>query len=130
MKQALRLTESKVDASFLNEHKKKCKEVAAKIIQGSSNDIILRLMLNKNLLPRHSDMLRRVKEYYEQTASHQTLGYVVYDQSGHPAQFFSTEEEKEYYAILESYKIALEYDKLYLINEIESTMIFSERWEY
>jgi len=97
---------------------KKCREVAEKLSQESPEKIIRFLMLNKDLLPRYSE----VKKSAEAANRGFPLGYIflkkIFDQNGNIIQYFSDEQEKNYYSVLQTYSLQLQYNKIFLINEI------------
>jgi len=107
--------ETKID---LTEHVKRCREIAEKVIQREPEDIIKLLMLNKNLLPKYKDVEKIAEELGKKFVARHLLPIEIIDQSGHPAQHFSDENEKKYYGILHQYDMELRLNKIYLINEI------------
>jgi hypothetical protein len=111
----LKKFETKID---LRAHIKRCREVAEKVVQKESEDIIKLLMLDKNLLPKYKDMEKIAEEYSKKFVMQHLMPIEIIDQSGHPAQHFSDEEEKKYYGILQQYDMELRLNKIHLINEI------------
>jgi len=117
LKNSMKLAELKTEID-LTEHIKKCREIAEKVVQNDPSEIIKLLMLNKNLLPKYKDMEKIAEEYSKKFVMQHLLPIEIIDQSGHPAQHFSDEDEKKYYGILQQYDWELKLNKIYLINEI------------
>ena len=115
LKNSMKLAEFKKEID-LTEHIKRCREIAQKVVQNDPDEIIKVLMLDKNLLPKYKDMEKIAEEHSKKfIAQHPTE---ILDQSGHPAQHFSDEDEKKYYGILQQYNWELKLNKIHLINEI------------
>lgn len=117
LKNSMKLAEFKTKID-LTEHIKRCREVAKKIVQNDPDEIIKVLMLDKNLLPRYRDMEKIAEEHSKKFIAQHLFPTEILDQSGHPAQHFSDEDEKKYYGILQQYDWELKLNKIYLINEI------------
>ena len=117
LKNSMRLKEFKQKID-LTEHLKRCREVAERVVQNDPDEIIRVLMLDKNLLPTYKDMEKSAEKHSKEFVFHQLLQQETVDQSGHLAQHFSDEDEKEYSAILQEYNWGLELDKIHLIREI------------
>lgn len=117
LKNSMKLAEFKTEID-LTEHLKICREVAQKVVQNAPDEIIKVLMLDKNLLPRYKDMEKIAEEHSKKFIAQHLFPTEILDQSGHPAQHFSDEDEKKYYGILQQYDWELKLNKIYLINEI------------
>jgi len=117
LKNSMKLAEFKTEID-LTEHIKRCREVAEKVVQNAPDEIIKVLMLDKNLLPRYKDMEKIVEEHSKKFVAQHLFPTEILDQSGHPAQHFSDEDEKKYYGILWQYNWELKLNKIHLINEI------------
>ena len=117
LKKSIKLQEVKTEVD-LTEHVKKCKEIAQKIVQNSSEEIIKILMLDKSILPKYKDMEKIAEEQGKQFPLQYLSPTLISDQSGHPAQHFSDDDEKKYYRTLQQYDWEIRLNKIYLINEI------------
>jgi hypothetical protein len=117
LKKSMKLAEIKKPVD-LSEHFKKCEEIAEKVAQEDSEKILKLLMLDKALLPKYSDMERIAIEHSKKFVFQHLAPTEVMDRSGHPAEHFSTDEEKKYYGILQQYAFELGLNKMVLINEI------------
>ncbi len=117
LKDSMKLGEFKKEID-LTEYRKRCREVAQKLVQSDPDEIIKCLMLDKDLLPKYKDMEKIAEEYSKQFVVQHLSPIVIIDQNGHPAQHFSDDYEKKYYGILKQYELELKLNKIYLINEI------------
>lgn len=117
LKNSMKLAEFKKEID-LTEHIKRCREIAQKVVQNDPDEIIKVLMLDKNLLPKYKDMEKIAEEYSKNFIAQHLFSTEILDQSGHPAQHFSDEDEKRYYGIIQQYDWELKLNKIYLINEI------------
>jgi hypothetical protein len=122
LKNSMQLTETKTEID-LTSHVKRCREIAKRIIQNESDEIIKILMLDKTLLPKYKDMEKRAERHSKQFVFQQLAPTEIIDQSGHTAQHFSEGDEKKYYGILQEYDWELRFNKIHLINEIFLTAI-------
>jgi hypothetical protein len=103
----------------LTEIVKNSRKVAKDIIKnGTSEDIIAYLILDKHLLPTYHDVRKSVEEQVKESPTLHLLSKSISDQSKNTAQHFESEEEKGYFSILESYKSYLELGYIHLINEV------------
>ena len=108
--------ETEVD---LTEIVKNSREVAKDVVKnGTSEDIIAYLILNKHLLPTYHDVRKSVEEQVKESPTLHLLSKSISDQSKNTVQHFESEEEKEYFSILEAYKSYLELGYIHLINEV------------
>lgn len=117
LKNSMQFTEFK-EKIDLTKHIKRCREIAEDVVQNEPDKIITMLMLDKNLLPRYKDMEKIAEEHSKQFVVQHLVPIEIIDQSGHPAQHFSDEDEKKYYGMLQQYDWELKLNKIYLINEI------------
>jgi len=97
---------------------KRSKDVAKEIVKEDSEEIIKFLMLNKNILPKYSDLEKIAEEQTKEFAFLNLFPDVILDQYIHTAQHFDDESEKKYLQILELYSLELSVNKINLINEI------------
>jgi hypothetical protein len=93
-------------------------EIKEKITNNSSDDIIKLLTFQKNILPKYNDMLLLAEEQHEQFAFRKMLGVEHLDRLGNTTQHFTDDEEKKYHTVLENYTFELQFNKMYLINEL------------
>ena len=117
LKLSMKLAEFKTEIN-LTEHIKRCKRIAEKVVQNEPEEIIKLLMLDKNLLPKYRDIEKIAEEHSKQFIIQHLFPTEIIDQSGHPAQHFSDEDEKKYFGILQQYDWELKLNKIHLINEI------------
>ncbi|HPC35071.1 MAG TPA: DUF4209 domain-containing protein [Candidatus Marinimicrobia bacterium] len=117
LKNSMKLAEFKIVIDS-TEHIKRCREVAQKVVKNDPDEIIKLLMFNENLLPRYKDMEKIAQEHSKKFIAQHLFPIEILDQSGHPAQHFSDEDEKKYYGILQQYDWELRLNKIHLINEI------------
>jgi len=102
----------------LTETVNKSEKLAEELMKRSSEEIIEFLMFNKNLLPRYKDVEKCSEEQNKKSVFQQFVPKTIMDQRGHPAQNFSDEDEKKYYAILGEYTRQIEMSRRYFINAI------------
>ena len=103
----------------LTEIVKNSGEVARDIVKnGTSEDIIAYLILDKHLLPKYHDIQESVKEQIKKSPTLHLLSKSVSDQSKNTPQHFENDEEKEYFSILETYKSYLELGYIHLIDKV------------
>jgi len=117
LKNSIKLKEVKTEVD-LTEHVKKCKEIAKKIAQNSSEGIIKILMLDKSILPKYKDMEKIVEEHSKIFITQYLFPTNIIDQRGHPVQHFSGEDEQKYFHVLQQYGWEIKLNKIHLINEI------------
>ena len=103
----------------LTEIVKNSGEVARDIVKnGTSEDIIAYLILDEHLLPKYHDVQESVKEQIKKSPTLHLLSKSVSDQNKNTPQHFESDEEKEYFSILETYKSYLELEYIYLIDKV------------
>jgi len=112
--------EQKID---LTDHLKRCREIAERIAKKPAEEVIRILMGSKGLLPRYDDMKRVAAEHGQKFVMQHIAPVEVLDQSVHPSQHFGTDEEKEYYGILQQYDFDMKLNKIHLITAILFTAI-------
>lgn len=117
LKNSMRFAEIRTEIDS-TEHIKRYRDIAAKVIQNETEELIKILMLDKSLLPKYRDMEKIAEEHSKQFVLQHFVPAEIIDQSGHPAEHFSDGDEKKYFGILQKYKWELELNKIYLINEI------------
>jgi len=116
-RESMKLAEfkQKIDQS---EHIKKCREIAEKLAREEPEEIIKKLMVSKQLLPKYKDVEKIADEMGKKHAILKLFQKVVMDQRGHPAQHFTEDSEMKYFGMLEQYQIDLQINKTPLIREI------------
>jgi hypothetical protein len=102
----------------LTQYRKTCKEIAEKICAEEAEKIISIMIADKSLLPTFKDMKKRADEISKKTILTHIAPVSITDQYGHTAEHFSTDDEKEYYRVLEQYSWEIKLGKQILINEI------------
>lgn len=117
LKHSVKLAEFKSEID-LTEHRERCRDIATEVVQHDPEEIIKILTFNENLLPKYKDVEKAAEECDRQFVVQSLFPRQVIDQSGHPAQYFSDENEKKYYSILNQYRWELELNKIHLVNEI------------
>ena len=118
LKDSMEFKTSKIEVD-LTEIVKNSREAARDVVKnGTSEDIIVYLISNKHLLPTCHDVRKSVEEQVKKSPTLHFLSKSISDQNKNTAQHFESEEEKEYFSILEGYKSYLELGYIYLINEV------------
>jgi len=102
----------------LSNYIKQCKDIAKNIALKKPEEIIQILMHDKSLLPDAKEMEKEAEELKKQSIAISLIPEIIFDQSGHPAQHFNDDEEKNYLGTLRQYKMHLEIIKIHLIREI------------
>lgn len=117
LRESMKLAEfkQKIDQS---EHIKKCREIAEKLAKEEPEEIIKKLMVSKQLLPKYKDMEKIAEDIGEEHVLQKLIQKVVMDQRGHTAQHFTEDSEMKYFGLLEQYQIDLKINKSPLIREI------------
>ncbi len=126
IKNSMKFGEFKTEID-LTEHVKACKEVAQKLSDKSSEEIIKTLMLNKSILPKYKDMEKDAEANSKEFVLQSIMPTQIIDQNGHPAQIFSEEGEIKYYKTLWQYDLELKFNKNILIREIFLASIKSHK---
>ena len=81
--------------------------------------VILRsLMTDKGLLPTYQEVEKQAQENKKHSFLSHLANTSILDRNGNTAQYFSDEEEHNYYELLQSYHFSLEFSKTNLIREI------------
>jgi len=109
--------EHKVEIN-LEEHIKACEETAKRIVQHSSEDILLFLISERRLLPTLEDTRKNALELLKEHPIQSIFPIQVVDERGHNVQHFTSKEEIEEYRTLDQYRLYLENQHLPLINMI------------
>lgn len=97
---------------------KDCEKKARKIAQHSSEEIFSLLMMDKNLLPKYSEMKTFAEKTLKEHPIQGIFPIVIFDERGHNVEHFSSKEEIVYYQTLQQYQLYLENQYLPLINAI------------
>jgi hypothetical protein len=102
----------------LTEYGKRCREIAEKLCAEEPEKIISMLISDKGLLPKLKDMETRAEEIAKKTVFSSIAPVSITDHRGHTAEYFSTDDERRYYRILEQYAFEINLAKQFLVNEI------------
>lgn len=102
----------------LSDYIKKCRKIGEDIASKEFEQIIRTLMHDKGLLPRHKEVGKQAEDLSKKTVIKNLIPEVIIDQSGHPAQHFTEEDEKKYLGILQQFQMYLQVTKIPLIREI------------
>lgn len=112
----------------LTEIVKNSKEYARGFVKNStSEEIISCLISDRSLLPTYQGIRDSLKEQIKQSPTLYLLPKVISDQSKNTAQHFESDEEKEYFSILESYRLELELGYIHLINVVFTEAILDRK---
>ena len=93
----------------------------------TSEEIISCLISDPSLLPTHQEIRESVKELFKKSPTLHLLPKVVHDRDGNVAQHFSSDEEKVYFSILESYELKLKLGHIPLINAVLIEAILNKK---
>lgn len=111
----------------LTDHLKWCGKIAERIAQLSPEQIMALLIRDKSLLPTYENLKKTAREHGEKYVLSHIFAVSVLDHTGHPAQHFSSDDEKLYHKILEQFGFELRFDKIHLIHAIFTTLIKENR---
>jgi len=100
-----------------------CQNLAEDIVKKEPEEILKLLMHAKDLLPNKKELEEAINSQAELTPFLHMLTKTVHDQSGNPIQHFSSENEKVYFHLLESYGYFLSTQYIYLIHYIIYTCV-------
>jgi len=100
----------------LREYIKDCERRAKAIAQHSSEEILIFLMSEKNLIPKYNEMKKLAEELLKEHPLHGIFPIQVFDEQGHNAQHFTSKDEILYYHTLQQYQMYLENQYLPMIN--------------
>ncbi len=109
----------------LTEYEKWCEEKANELSKSDFTAIINVLMWDKSLLPDIGEVEQRAKEKKDMSRISNLFPLVVLDSNGNKAQYFSTEEEKLKFSVLEQYGNEIE-RRCILIDALLSKAIEAE----
>ncbi len=129
LKKSMKFKEIKTEVD-LSGHIQKCKEVAKRIVQKDSDEIIKILMHDNNILPKYNDMERLAEEVDKSAVLQQIIPVEIVDQGGHPSQHFFGYDEKKYFGILQQYDMELKLNKNFLIREIIFAAVKENKFSY
>lgn len=102
----------------LTESVKEYRKFADNLSNNSSVAIINYLMTDKNLLPTYEEMEKQTEGLRKEFFFSQMFGTSVLDNNGNTVQYFSDEDEKKYFEILQCYQFSLDISRGRLIAEI------------
>ena len=118
LKGAVEFRTSRVEVDS-TEIKKACSESAKEFVKnGNSDDIIQLLISGNNLLPTYHEVRESLKEQKKKSPTLHLFPKVVLDQNVNPVEHFDSNEEKEYFDILSTYKFQLELCNIHLIQGV------------
>lgn len=117
LRETAELKEIKIELN-LEEHVKKCKEIASKIVSHSSEEILGFLAVSKDLFPKSAEIKKLTEEILKKTALLGVIPTQAIDERGHTVQNFVTKEEIFFFNTLSQYNLYLENHYLPLIQEI------------
>jgi len=117
LKDKIKLKELKTEID-MTEQIGKFRKIARRVVQNEPVEIVKFLMLEKKLLPQYRDVEKFAEELGKQFVMQRLIPIEILDESGHPAEHFSDEDEKKYYGILHQYDLELRLVRMPLINEI------------
>ena len=121
-------SETEVDVT---EIVKACIDSAKQFVEHcTSDDIIQYFILGKDLLPTYQQIEESVKEQTKKSPTAHLLPKVIFDQRGNPTQHFDSDEEKQYFDILENYKQQLHLCNRYLIREVFFEAIVAKKLSF
>lgn len=102
----------------LSEMMKEFRKYADKLSENEPFVIIRSLMTDKGLLPNYEEVEKQAQENSKHSFLSHLSNSSILDRNGNTAQYFSDEDEHNYYEILQSYHFSLELSKSNLIREI------------
>lgn len=127
LKDSMEFQTSKVKVD-ITEGVKEAREFAKNFVKiASSEEIICCLISDRNFLPTYQGIRDSLKEQINQSPTHYLLPKIMSDQSKNMAQHFDNEEEREYFSILESYRLELELGYIHLINAVLTEAILDRK---
>jgi len=115
LKNSIELKEFKTKID-LGEYIKDCERRAKAIAQHSPEEILIFLMSEKNLVPKYDEMKRCAEELLKEHALQSVFPIQLFDERGHNAQHFTSQDEILYYHTLQQYRMYLENQCLPMIN--------------
>ena len=103
----------------LTEIVRTCQEQAKKVVKNRTSEEVIRYLIwDKNLLPMYHEVEKAVKEQIQESPTQHLLSKIAFDQNVNLAQRFDSEEDKEYYDMLEGYKSQLKFQDIHLIHAV------------
>ncbi len=102
----------------LTEMMKKFRKYADKLSDNEPFVIIRSLMTDKGLLPTYEEVEKQAQENKKNNFLSLLANSSILDRNGNTAQYFSDEEEHDYFEMLQSYNFSLQLSKSNLIREI------------
>ena len=102
-------------SEYIEDCKKKAKDISQKY---SSEEIINILMTQENLVPHFKSILDLTQKLIKEHPLQKMFPITLSDDQGHTAQHFNSEDEIEYYKMLEQYRMCLEAFNMPFINLI------------
>lgn len=102
----------------LTEMMQEFRKYADKFSDNEPSVIMRSLMTDKGLLPTYEEVEKQAQENKQLNFLSRFSNSSILDRNGNTAQYFSDEEEHNYFEILQSYQFSLELSKSNLIREI------------
>ena len=110
---------------------KACKDSAKQFVKHfTSVDIIRYFISGGDLLPTYQQIEESVKEQIKKSPTVHLLPKVILDQRGNPVQHFSSDEEKENFDILGTYRHQLQFYNRHLIREVFLEAILEKKFSF
>jgi hypothetical protein len=127
---AVELSSSETEVD-ITEIVKACKEFAKQIVKHcTSDDIIGYFISGKDLLPTYQQIEESVQEQIKQSPTAHLLSKSIRDERGNPTQHFDSNEEKQYFDILDGYRRQLHLYNRHLIREVFFEAILAEKLNF
>lgn len=127
LKDSMEFQTSEVEID-ITEGVKESRKFAKNFVEiATSEEIIGCLISDRSFLPTYQGIRDSLKEQIKQSPTHYLLPKVISDQSKNTAQHFESDEEREYFSILESYRLELELGYIHLINAVLTEAILDRK---
>lgn len=117
LKDSIQLKEIKTEID-MTKQLRESRKIAHRVVQNDPVEIVEFLMHEKRLLPQYKAVEKFAEELGKQHVLQRLISKEIIDESGHPAEHFSSEDERKYYGILHQYNLDLRYVRIPMINEI------------
>ena len=110
---------------------KACKESAKQFVEHfTSDDIIQYFISGRDLLPTCQEIEESVQEQIKQSPTAYLLPKSIRDERGNPTQHFDSNEEKQYFDILDGYRRQLHLYNRHLIREVFFEAILADKLSF
>ena len=115
----------------LTEIVRTCQEQAKEVVKNRTSEEVIRYLIwDKNLLPMYHEVEKVVKEQIQESPTQHLLPKIAFDQNVNLAQRFDSEEDKEYYDMLEGYKSQLKFGNIHLIHAVFFEAILENKFTF